>query len=170
METYRELGDRALEGEALATLANILWCPGRSEEARLTARQAVELLEQLPPGRELAMAYTNLSFLLVWIGDKSGAWHTAHQALDLAERLDDPDALCKALLTVAWRELPDDPDRGLATLDRAAALAEERGLEELVAGRHLARAQAAMWANRLATRASPSRTGLAYCREQRQRA
>jgi DNA-binding CsgD family transcriptional regulator/tetratricopeptide (TPR) repeat protein len=165
VETYREVGDRALEGEALATLSNLLWCPGRSEEARLTARQAVELLEQLPPGRELAVAYTNLSFVLVWTGDKSGAWHTAQQALDLAGRLDDPDALCKALLTVAWRELPDDPDRGLATLDRAAALAEERGHDDLIAEAHLARAQAAMWANRLADARVAFEDGLVYCRD-----
>jgi DNA-binding CsgD family transcriptional regulator/tetratricopeptide (TPR) repeat protein len=165
VQTYHELGDRAKEGEALATLSNVLWCPGRSEEARLTARQAVDLLEQLPPGHGLVVAYTNLSFVLVWIGDTSGAWHTAKQALDLAERLDDPDALCKALFTVAWRELPDDPDRGLATLDRAAALAEERGLDDLVAEAYLARAQAAMWANRLAFARVAFEDGLVYCRE-----
>ena len=61
---YRAIGDRLKEGETLAGLGSILWCPGRGEEARRTAREAVELLEQLPPGRELVLAYSTLSFVL----------------------------------------------------------------------------------------------------------
>ena len=61
---YRAIGDRLKEGETLASLGSILWCPGRGEEARRTAREAVELLEQLPPGRELVLALSTLSFVL----------------------------------------------------------------------------------------------------------
>ncbi len=161
---YRELGDRAREGETLAKLSSILWCPGRGEEARLTARQAVDLLEQLPPGRELALAYANLAFLLGTAADNAGARQWARRALDLAERLDDPDVLCEALFAVGWRELLDDRDRGLATIERATAVAEERGLEERVADAHLARAQSAMWAHRHNVARISFEEGLTYCR------
>ena len=45
---YRELGDRLREGDTMRALSNILWCPGRGEEARRTGLEAVALLEQLP--------------------------------------------------------------------------------------------------------------------------
>jgi hypothetical protein len=60
VERERELA--VLEAaETLAKLSSILWCPGRGEEARLTARQAVELLPGMPAGCELALAYANYS-------------------------------------------------------------------------------------------------------------
>ncbi len=163
-DCYRELGDRAGEGETLAKLSNILWCPGRGEEARLTARQAIDLLEQLPPGRGLALAYANLAFVLAWAARNRDAWKSARRALDLAERLDDPDVLCEALFALGWRELPADPDRGLATIERAMAVAEERGLEERVADGHLARAQAAVWGHRHDEARIRFEEGLRYCR------
>ena len=164
VDAYRELGDRAREGETLARLSSILWCPGRGEEARLTARQAVDLLEQLPPGRELAIAYANLSSVLASAADNAGAWRSARRALELAERVDDPDVLCEALFAVGWRELGKGEGRGLATIERAAALAEERGLEERVADAHLARAQSAMTHQHDAARIA-FEDGLTYCRE-----
>ena len=100
----------------------IMWCPGRGEEARRTVREAVDLLEQLPPGRELALAYTSLSFLLVWISnDEEGAWQSAVRALELAERSDDPEpstagpcsrsagANCRGTWAAGWR--PSKPPR-----------------------------------------------------------
>jgi DNA-binding CsgD family transcriptional regulator len=161
---YRELGDRAREGETLAKLSTILWCPGRGEEARLTARQAVDLLEQLPPGRELALAYANLSFVLSWAPDEAGASRAARRALDLAERLDDSDLLCEALFAVGWRLLLADRNRGLATIERAAALAEERDLKELVADAHLARAQSAVRAHQHDLARISFEEGLTYFR------
>ena len=60
LECRRMLGDRLREGDALRRLSEFLWCPGRTAESERSAREAVELLEDLPPSRELAMAYANL--------------------------------------------------------------------------------------------------------------
>jgi DNA-binding CsgD family transcriptional regulator/tetratricopeptide (TPR) repeat protein len=160
---YRELGDRAGEGETLAKLSNILWCPGRGEEARLTARQAVDLLEQLPPGRELALAYSKLAFLQSWVMDSEGAWPAARRALEIAERLDDPEILCDALFAVGWRELATDPEGGLAKIERAVALAEEHRLDEPVGEAHLARALTAMSGHRHDDARSAFEAGVTYC-------
>ena len=64
LECYRELGDRRREGDSLRSLSEILWCPGRIAESQRAGREAVAVLEELPPGRELAMAYSNLANLL----------------------------------------------------------------------------------------------------------
>lgn len=74
MACYRKLDDRVKEGETLTKLSCILFCPGRGEEARFVARQAVDLLEELPAQRRLALAYSNLSFVLSWVPDNTGAW------------------------------------------------------------------------------------------------
>jgi DNA-binding CsgD family transcriptional regulator len=52
----------------------------------------------------------------------------------------------------------------LATIERATAVAEERGLEERVADGHLARALSAMGANRHDVARISFEDGLAYCR------
>ena len=164
VDAYREAGDRAKEGETLSKLSSILWCPGRGEEARRIAREAVELLELLPRGRELALAYANLSFLLGAAADP-GASEWARRALELAERVDDPDVLCEALFAVGWRELGKGAGRGLATIERAVALAEDRGLEGRVADGHLARAQSAMWRHQHDAARIAFEEGVTFCRE-----
>jgi DNA-binding CsgD family transcriptional regulator len=145
---YRAIGDRLKEGETLAGLAQILWCPGRGEEARRTAREAVDLLEELPPGRELALAYATLSAVSGPAGDDASAWSSARRALELAESLGDPDVICRALVEMGWRELSGDPARAVVTIERAGALARERGLVELVGTSYLERILAAAWTGR----------------------
>jgi DNA-binding CsgD family transcriptional regulator len=164
VEVHRELGDRAKTGETLAKLSTILWCPGRGEEARPIGRQAVALLEQLPPGPELAAAYANLAFLQGWVGDREGATEWARRALDLAETLEEPSVLCQALIVLAWRVMPDDRERGLALVERASAIAEEHGLEEHLGDTYLARAESAVWSYQNDLARLLFEEGLTHCR------
>ena len=60
---FREIGDLRGEGRSLLHLADILWCPGRTADADETAHRAITILEQVEPGRELAMAYAVLAAL-----------------------------------------------------------------------------------------------------------
>jgi hypothetical protein len=62
-ESGREHGDVTRQGDGLSTLAKLLWHTGRTVEADARAREAVALLEQLPPGRALAMAYATVALL-----------------------------------------------------------------------------------------------------------
>ena len=54
---YRELGDELHVGETFARLTNAYTRLGRNREAEEASREAIEVLESLPPGRELAWAY-----------------------------------------------------------------------------------------------------------------
>ncbi|MCW2548193.1 MAG: family ATPase, partial [Mycobacterium sp.] len=87
LEYRRELGDKRLEGDALRRLSDFLWCPGRAIEAEQLARQAVALLEELPPGRELAHAYANLADSCAAAALDSEAVEWGHRAIELAGRL-----------------------------------------------------------------------------------
>jgi DNA-binding NarL/FixJ family response regulator/tetratricopeptide (TPR) repeat protein len=102
----RELGDRTLEARALRWLSEALWCPGRTAEADAAARDAVALLETVPPGPELAAAYANVAALAGDAGRTRESAEWARRALDLADRLDLPRTYVEAEL---WLELAE-PD------------------------------------------------------------
>jgi tetratricopeptide (TPR) repeat protein len=60
-EYRRASGDVLGEGAALSQLSRRLWCGGRSAEGAKVGQEAIRLLEGRPPGRELALAYSNLA-------------------------------------------------------------------------------------------------------------
>jgi len=121
---HRELGDARAEGDSLRKLANILWCPGHTAEADETARRSLTVLEQLPPGPELAMAFATLAQLRKDRGDFDGALTSATRALELAERLDDKETLIHALNTIGTTELLAGNPEGRETLERSLELAQ----------------------------------------------
>src|SRR5204863_9703605 len=63
LDEHRGRGDRLREGDTHRWLSRLAWFAGDNERAEGEARLAVELLESLPPGRELAMAYSNMAQL-----------------------------------------------------------------------------------------------------------
>jgi DNA-binding CsgD family transcriptional regulator len=128
LEFRRTMGDRTGEGDALRTLSRLMFFVGRVREGEALALQAVELLESLPPGHELAMAYGNVSQRRMVVEDVDGATEWGTRALGVAEALGDTEALVYALTNIGATEVsaPDGP----AKLERALALARENGLED----------------------------------------
>jgi DNA-binding CsgD family transcriptional regulator/tetratricopeptide (TPR) repeat protein len=165
IDLYRETGDRVLEGKTMADLANILWCPGRGPEARRVGHEAVALLEQLPPGPELAWAYASRSFLCRMAADGAGAKKWGGKALQLSERLADPWTICASLITTGTNDVFVDFASGSRTLERALALADEVGeTGHRVGARHALAVGAVFWRKYdLAT--TIIETGLAECSE-----
>ncbi len=91
--------DVTVRGDVLRRLSEFLWCPGRTAEAQSAAREAVALLESVPPGRELAMAYANLA--AVCLGDarpETAEW--ARRGRELADELGDTPIAMHTLATL----------------------------------------------------------------------
>jgi DNA-binding CsgD family transcriptional regulator/tetratricopeptide (TPR) repeat protein len=165
LEHHRQLGDPLKEGNALRSLSSLLWCPGQVAEAEKAGRQAVTLLERLAPGRELAMAYSNLSTLSQDAEDIEAAVDWGTRAIKLAERLDDTEILVHALTNVGVAEFLAGTAEGRRKLERSLELAQRAGLEEH-AGRaliNLAWVAARQRSHALANRFLDA--GLAYCSE-----
>jgi DNA-binding CsgD family transcriptional regulator/tetratricopeptide (TPR) repeat protein len=165
IECYRRLGDRRSEGDALRGLSHTLWCPGRIEEAAQAGRQAVALLEQLPPGRELAMAYINVLRLCISADDAEGARVWGTRAIELAQRLDDTEVLNHALINIGAMEFVAGAPGGEEKLQRSLELAQQAGLHEHAA---LAIDSLAWGALRQRAYARANRyleTGLEHCTE-----
>ena len=165
LECHRQVGDVRKEGDSLRALSWPLWVIGRVDEAEDAARRAVAVLEQLPPGRELARAYGALSSLCRAACDLEGtvAWGT--RALELARALDDVEAVVHALTNIAAAEFILGVAGGREKLERSLELAREAGLEERVAAAFCYLARGAAHARAHALAESYANAGIEYCSE-----
>jgi len=161
---HRGRGDRLRQGDALRLLAIQLGKEGALAEAAAALSEAVEVLEELPPGPELARAYNAMAAVL-GIGDDEQALHWGEKAIDLAERVGCLDAAGDTLNIVGTVELRQGNLDGLAKLDRSREFAEEAG-DELGVARAYMHPAAVLAARRewlLAERYIEP--GLVFCRE-----
>jgi DNA-binding CsgD family transcriptional regulator/tetratricopeptide (TPR) repeat protein len=161
----RGAGDTRKEGDSLRSLARLLGFVGRTHEAAEACREAVTLLEQFEPGRELAMAYGKLAQRCVNWEDVDGALDWGTRALGLAERLDDTEIVVYALTTLGAAEFRTDGPIGREKLERSLELAKAAGLED-----HVGRASANLvWLSARQRSFAPANRylefGLEYCGE-----
>jgi len=133
LELHRRGGDARGEGVALYSLAKFHWCPGRTSEAAQYAELAVEVLEQLPPGRELADAYATRTALLKDREDRPATVVWAERTIALAEEVGAPETTIRALNDVGTIELLAGMEAGREKLERSLRLARESGLESDIA-------------------------------------
>lgn len=131
---WRTLGDRLKEGDNLRWLSHLSW---RDAEAVSTASDALEVLEPLGPGPELAMAYSNLAQLRMLNLDLEGTLRWGNQAIALAGELSETETLVHALNNVGSARAYVGDDQGYEDLSRSLQLARDAGLLDH-AGRALA--------------------------------
>ena len=130
LELRRELGDRRAEGENLRWLSRLHWWTGRRADAERAAAEAIGVLEALPPSRELAMAYSNRSQLLMLAQRGEEAIAAGERAIELSRELDDVETLVHAQTNVGTALMFSDPDTGRELLATTAELAEANGCAE----------------------------------------
>jgi DNA-binding CsgD family transcriptional regulator/tetratricopeptide (TPR) repeat protein len=162
---WRLLGDRLRQGDALRWLSRLAWFRADSAEADRTGQAALDLLEGLPPGPELAMAYSNLAQLGMLSGDSAATVHWGQKAIDLAEALDRNDILAHALNNVGTVEFEADPAAGHAKLTRSLALAKAENFDEHVARAYNNLASVCLVIRSLAETDRWLDEGFAYCAE-----
>jgi DNA-binding CsgD family transcriptional regulator/tetratricopeptide (TPR) repeat protein len=162
---WRQVGDQRREGDRLRWLSRMYWFSGRSGEADQAARAALEILESLPPGPELAMACSHFAALRLAAWDSEGAIAWGERAIALAESLGETETLAHALNNVGMGRLTDGNEVGRAQLERSLHLARGAGFEE-----HAARAFSNLGVSQVAAYrfAAADRyleDGIAYCTE-----
>jgi DNA-binding CsgD family transcriptional regulator len=156
-------------GHTLRWLSRLAWELGQSGEAEVYAMQAVQVLEALPPGSELAMAYSNKAQLAMLADDTAEAIDWGERAIGLAERLGDIITVVHALNNVGTAYVLGQHQHGWDLLERSLRLALEQGAE----GRfeeHAARAYCNLAGCALSARDYPRgerylEAGIAYCAE-----
>ncbi len=165
LECQRRLGDRAGEGDALRLLARLLAFDAEYEESQRLVLEAVQVLEPLPPGRELAMAYAGAAEERFPYHDLQGARHWGARAVELATRLGDDEALVYALESVGAAELQFGLGEGQAKLQRALAMARDRRLHDHVGRVYSLVVRCDLRLRRFEAALDDVAAGLAYCEE-----
>jgi len=163
VEKHRAAGERLREGDSLRGLAWPLWVLGGRDEAEAAVREAIAVLEQCQPGRELARAYGMLSLLHFNLADFDGTIGAATRGLELAEQSGDTRAAVQALSYIGAIELVRGDVRGWGKLDRSLELAREAGLADEMAAAYSC---AAVGAGRSRSYRIASRylaTGIEHC-------
>lgn len=127
---HRDAGELRRAGNVLRLRARLEGCMGRTAEAVADAREAIRVLEQLPPGIDLARAYAMMSEQAM-LTDSAGetiAW--GQKAIALADRIDDTQALANALNNIGVIELSSGDLAGKEKLERSLHLARDGNLAE----------------------------------------
>ena len=165
LECHRAAGDRFQEGETLSLVSQLAMCPGSIRDAEPDGRRAIELLEEFPPGPELAMAYANLAAICMNDEDAAGTAHWAARAIELGERCGDADVVVHALNSLGTMEFLAHGPARREHVERSLAMALDAGLDV-----HVLRAYSnltwAPWRHRdYALAERYLQAGLARCRE-----
>lgn len=128
--------DRPIKvGEDLRWLSRFFWCLGRHGEAVEHGEASISILERLPPGPEVAMAYSNRAQLHMLAHESREAVHWGHRALDPAGQLALPEVRIHALNNVGAAELQLGDGQGWVDLEQSLELALQHDMHE-----HAARA------------------------------
>lgn len=88
---YRELGNMLKVGETLSRLTNANTRLGRNPRAEETSREAIEILESLPAGRELAWAYAVQAYARMLSRDNAEGVAWGRKAVKAAVAIGDPE-------------------------------------------------------------------------------
>jgi DNA-binding CsgD family transcriptional regulator len=116
-------------------MSRISWSLGHAAEAQRHSTEAVTILEKLPAGPELAMAYSTRAQLHMLCEESQPAVLWGTRAIDLAEKLDATETLVHALNNVGTAELFVRNEEGRIKLEESLRLALENNFQE-----HAARA------------------------------
>ena len=128
-EVWRAANNSLKQGANLAHLTILLLTAGQNAEAEQTSKTAIELLEQLPPGHELALAYRVRATLYLVSRDCRQAITLAEKALALGQRFGDTAVQATAHNTIGTAWLFVDYEHGREYLEQRLAVALEADLE-----------------------------------------
>ena len=133
LEIRRATGARLEEGDNLRWLSRLSWFGGHGAAAYEYGTAAVGALEALPPGPELAMAYSNRAQLDMLRHHVDSAVDWALRTIKLAEPLGRLDILSHALNNLGTARLIGDDAAGWDDLERSLQIALDGGFQEHVA-------------------------------------
>jgi DNA-binding CsgD family transcriptional regulator len=163
LELWRQVDDRLREGDNLRWLSRLSWFNGRRADAERYAEDAVALLETLPPGPELAMAYSNCAQLAMLANRAPLALAWGGKAIPLAETLGEAEILSHALNNVGAAKLIQADLAGNDDLALSLRLALDHGFTEHAARAYTNLATTAARMRDLPRLATYLNDGIGYC-------
>ena len=161
---WRQAGDQRREGETLRWLACALNAASRGSEGQVAAAAAIDLLEPLGPGPELASAYASLASLRMVNYEHAEAIGLARRAVAIAGPLGRTDIVSDALNTEACSLQGIGRDWG-PTIRRALDVAMRGGHEAQVGRAYVNTYAMYVDEHAFASGEATYADGVAYCDE-----
>ncbi len=162
LQLRRELGDDLSAGTNLRMLCVLLWRLCRGAESDQAAEEAVQVLETLPPSRELAWAYATLGSSRADAGQIDEAFGLLDKTRAVGELVREPAVATHALYMAGYLLIESGQD-GIGSLEQALQLALTTDLQEAVGRAYSALQEACTRLNRFAESERYSAEGMAYC-------
>jgi DNA-binding CsgD family transcriptional regulator len=163
LEGWRARGDSLKAGDTLRWLSRMYWHLGRKGDAERYATEAIETLEPLARGAELAMAYSNRAQLAALAHHSSVAIEWANKAVELAESLGNGQVLSHALNNLGVGRINRGDDAGWCDLERSLEVALDHGLQEHAGRAYVNLSTSAVIHRRYVQARSRLEAGIAYC-------
>ncbi|HTG91968.1 MAG TPA: AAA family ATPase [Pyrinomonadaceae bacterium] len=130
VKVCKELGDKLRLGDNLRWMSRLSWLGGHTREAVSYSVETVQLLESLPLGPELAMAYSNRAQLHMHAYEHEQAVLWGCRAIELAEKLNATEILIHALNNVGTAQSYADKEAGRLKLEESLRLALEHNYQD----------------------------------------
>jgi DNA-binding CsgD family transcriptional regulator/tetratricopeptide (TPR) repeat protein len=162
LDLSQRLGDVRRQGENLRWMSRISWGLARKKEAEDYGIEAVTILESLPPGPELAMAFSNRAQLHMLADERHEAVLWGSRAIELAEKLGATETLVHALNNVGTAELLAHNEQGRRKLEESLRLALANDLQDHAGRAYTNLASAALRARDYALALRHFENGIAY--------
>ncbi len=115
----RDKPDPVREAENYRRMSRMLWYNCDDLEGEKYLDKAIEILEKFPPGRHLAMAYSNKSQTYANREEKDNAIEWGNKALELAAKLNDTEIEAHALNNTGYAKMSAGDNSGEAELLRS---------------------------------------------------
>jgi len=131
--SHRAAGAVREEAASLRLLGRLLLQLGRDQDAIAAGKRSIDLLETLPPDRDLAVAYANLAELAMTREDPGQASTWGQRALEVAHEFDDSETAIHADVYIGAIEAKRGDWAGSARLERTLEAAIDAGFEEVAA-------------------------------------
>jgi DNA-binding CsgD family transcriptional regulator/tetratricopeptide (TPR) repeat protein len=165
LQIWRARGARMQEGDTLRWLSRLSWYEGRRAEADRYCADAIAVLESLPAGSELALAYCNRADLDMESHECESAIEFAQRAIFLAERCSNNQVLSDALTVLGTARLIVGDPSGWDDHERALQLALAGGFQAEAAGAYTDLSAMAVSRRQYEQAVNYLSAGLAYCEE-----
>ncbi len=129
-ELLKNYPDPALEGENYRRMSRMLWYDCKDEKADEYLNKAIEILEKLPPERNLVMAYSSKSQMHMIREETEPAIRWGEKAVESAREIKDIDIEAHALNNIGTAMMFVDDPAGETHLKRSLELSLKHNYTE----------------------------------------
>jgi DNA-binding CsgD family transcriptional regulator/tetratricopeptide (TPR) repeat protein len=164
---WREKGVPEKLGNSLWFLSRLWWFDGNRRQAERFAKEAVDVLDDRPPSRPKAMAFSNMSQLKMISDQTVECIYWGQRAIEIAQQLADEEILSHAYNNIgtAQMNVPGYWQKGLELLRKSLEIALRNNFHEHAARAYTNMAYSAVHMKEYAFAKNILREGIQYCEE-----